>query len=764
MAKLTRYRKVNGIPGLPDTTNISDPQLRLFLDRIKQRLINSVSSESEIDQKKLVQQITNNVMQVIPSSGQSSPSVNDGGKNLQRISISPTSLTINKYYNSSSQLTVNYSPSDILSNQKGVTWSSSDTSIATVDSSGTVTAKSTGSCTITAVSLYDDKIYDSVKTNVINKAESNLKSIDITPNPIVIEMVKNKIAFPKIVYTPEVIPSNQKGVTWSSSDTSIATVNSSGTVTAKSTGECTITAVSDYNSSISASAKVQIDIIPLQKINVLPATVEINMKESETASLSVSYTPSYIDGSQKGVTWSSSDTSIATVNSSGTVTAKSTGECTITAVSDYDQSISDSSTITVGNYIDIEAEYQWYDFTHDRYVYTEEYGGNTGEYVWKNSRARIEIEDGQTEAEAKNNTAITTIKKFERRDCIVISVSAYRYWRMPEEDIVLGYSDISVSPCFIYGKYNKNMDNAVFWSTRTAGDANVAGSWYDKAKYPRATATEEEKAYYSTENSTVGNNPNSTSLVVMSVAHGGDLSQFVIGGTEALPLTLASWKELENGEIVEKLEYSDDSWQMGGYGYLVKTGKKTTIYDPNMDGVPGYNGDTFYELETYDGRYTLWCGPWVSGGGMQACVRSKPIYIQNEHGVWEISPSPNFTNSSGNRITHTWVKGITMASENGPFEFNGKLYAIRIDPFDTGLVFDPYKYYAWQVAPQYSEEPITVYTNRDIEDLSYGDDCYLHDDQTGEFTPDSTVRKIDKNRLYSFTGKNGNVYYSVETA
>ena len=36
MAKITVYRKKNSIAGLPDTTNVTDPQLRLFLDRIRQ--------------------------------------------------------------------------------------------------------------------------------------------------------------------------------------------------------------------------------------------------------------------------------------------------------------------------------------------------------------------------------------------------------------------------------------------------------------------------------------------------------------------------------------------------------------------------------------------------------------------------------------------------------------------------------------------------------------------------------------------------------
>ena len=118
-----------------------------------------------------------------------------------------------------------------------------------------------------------------------------------------------------------------KTVTWTSNDTSIATVSNNGTVTAISTGTAQIQAVAGGYEALCT-------------VTVIPATVEVSsitlnptiasLKVGETLNLTATVSPN--NATDKTVTWTSSDTSIATVSNNGTVTGISVGTATIQAV------------------------------------------------------------------------------------------------------------------------------------------------------------------------------------------------------------------------------------------------------------------------------------------------------------------------------------------------------------------------------------------------------------------------------------------------
>lgn len=143
-------------------------------------------------------------------------------------------------------------------------------------------------------------------------------------------------------------PSNttQKGVTWSSSDEGVATVSNSGYVTVKKAGSVTITATSTYNSSLSdsltASCSVTQTHIPVTSIAI---SGDNTGTVGGTIQLSASASPS--NATNKNVTWSSSNESIATVDDSGLVTLKSEGDVTITATSVSEPSVSSTKSVTV---------------------------------------------------------------------------------------------------------------------------------------------------------------------------------------------------------------------------------------------------------------------------------------------------------------------------------------------------------------------------------------------------------------------------------
>jgi O-glycosyl hydrolase len=128
--------------------------------------------------------------------------------------------------------------------------------------------------------------------------------------------------------TAIVVPANatNKNVSWSSSNTSVATVNSNGLVSGITAGTATIT-VTTQDGNKTATSAITVNVIAVTGVSVTPISASIFV--SQTQQLTASVLPS--NASNIGVTWSSSNTTVATVNSTGLVTGVAQGSATITA-------------------------------------------------------------------------------------------------------------------------------------------------------------------------------------------------------------------------------------------------------------------------------------------------------------------------------------------------------------------------------------------------------------------------------------------------
>jgi len=140
-----------------------------------------------------------------------------------------------------------------------------------------------------------------------------------------------------------IAPANatNQNVTWTSSNTAVATVNTSGLVTAVSAGTATIT-VKTVDGNKTATSAITVAAIPVSSVAVSPTST--SLYAGNTQQLSATISPA--NATNKNVTWSSSNNAIATVNSSGLVTAVSAGTATITATT-QDGNKTASATITV---------------------------------------------------------------------------------------------------------------------------------------------------------------------------------------------------------------------------------------------------------------------------------------------------------------------------------------------------------------------------------------------------------------------------------
>ncbi len=149
------------------------------------------------------------------------------------MTVSPTSMSLTPGQSGTAQLYVGYAEQ----NENAISWSSSNTSVATVSadtSALTVTGKSPGTATITGTLGANGKqVFINVTVRTIDPTSIALDRSSLSLYP------GGSSSLTATVYPTN---STDKTVTWSSSDTSIATVSSSGVVTAKNAGTATITA------------------------------------------------------------------------------------------------------------------------------------------------------------------------------------------------------------------------------------------------------------------------------------------------------------------------------------------------------------------------------------------------------------------------------------------------------------------------------------------------------------------------------------------
>lgn len=149
-----------------------------------------------------------------------------------------------------------------------------------------------------------------------------------------------------------------KTVNWSSSNSAVATVNNVGVITAVSAGTCTITASSgDVTATVTITVKKPVEQVVLNKSDV-------TIKEEETFTFTCTVVPN--DASEKNVTWTSSDSSIATVNANGTITGVKAGTCTITVLADGKSAVANITVKEKGpdfkklyNEIESDVKYGW---------------------------------------------------------------------------------------------------------------------------------------------------------------------------------------------------------------------------------------------------------------------------------------------------------------------------------------------------------------------------------------------------------------------
>lgn len=235
------------------------------------------------------------------------------------VELNYTSYTLEN--NSSFQLEAYVKPDN--ARNKSVTWSVQGISAnyISVSDTGLVTAKKTGTARVLATTV-EKKLTASCIVTVVAQI---VPVTSVSLNNTVLSVKQGKTA----TLTASVYPSNatNKYVSWSSSNTNVATISNSGVITAVNQGSSTIT-VTTNDGHKTATCVVTVT-EPTRVTSVSLDKSSLSLKVDRTSSLIANVLPS--DAYDKSISWSSSNTNVATVNNNGEITAKAVGTTTITA-------------------------------------------------------------------------------------------------------------------------------------------------------------------------------------------------------------------------------------------------------------------------------------------------------------------------------------------------------------------------------------------------------------------------------------------------
>lgn len=258
---------------------------------------------------------------------------------LRRIEVLPLEPTISKGLTEQFTATGTFSDASEQSLTNTVVWTAVDNDIVTIDQSGLATGVEEGTTNVTAA-------FDGVtKTTKVTVLDADLVSIDVSPDLAEVPQQLNVRYIATGTYTDGTQQTITTQVTWSSSNTSIATINSLGIAYGAAAGTSQITASLD---SVSSTATLNVTADKLLEINISPSAPTVDVDSTvQLSATGVLDNLSQIDVT-KNVTWVTNNNN-ATISevagSEGLATGVSAGSTTVTAKSGSVQSGSVTMTV-----------------------------------------------------------------------------------------------------------------------------------------------------------------------------------------------------------------------------------------------------------------------------------------------------------------------------------------------------------------------------------------------------------------------------------
>ena len=257
------------------------------------------------------------------TSGMAALTVSTPPVTLQSIAVTPASAMINKAATQQYTATGTYSDASTQNLTSQVTWSSSVPSVASINSGGLATGVAAGNTQISAA------FSGQTGTAMLTVSPAVLNSIAVTPATATVAAGTGQQYKAVGTFADGSTEDLTTMVTWSSSNTTDATINANGFASTTATGTATITAQSG---AVSGTATLTISTATATGLQVTPSSVS-GLPVGDVQQLTS--TATFSDGSSENVTSSvtyrSSDPTVATVDANGVLTGVGPGSAVITA-------------------------------------------------------------------------------------------------------------------------------------------------------------------------------------------------------------------------------------------------------------------------------------------------------------------------------------------------------------------------------------------------------------------------------------------------
>ncbi len=231
---------------------------------------------------------------------------------IEKITLSDTAVKV-PLSNGSFKLFATIEP--LAAKDEPIVWRSSDESVLTVDQNGKVTLKKAGNAAIIVTSANNANVQATCNVTV-TKAVTGVSLDYKTKDMYVGETFR-------LTYTVKPADSHNASVSWISTNTSVATVDGTGLVTARAVGSTTII-LKTVDGGYLATCIVNVSrTATAVKLDVTKLTLNVG----DYYYFQTTLTPA--DSTETNLTWESSDKSVATISKSGKIIAKSAGQCII---------------------------------------------------------------------------------------------------------------------------------------------------------------------------------------------------------------------------------------------------------------------------------------------------------------------------------------------------------------------------------------------------------------------------------------------------
>ncbi len=244
-------------------------------------------------------------------------------QSVETVTVSPSTLSFN--IGTTKKLTATLGPEDAI---KDFVWITSNPDIVTIDNDGVVSGVAPGTAVITAKATDGSEKYATCDITV-TVPMNDINFMNAINGIVYVGKGKEETINVNLIYNsvPNSTNDIKLGVDWNTSNNSIVSISDAG-IDGNGNSYCTISGISLGSATIVAKAKDNsgtigaIQVIVIEQIENIEFTEElrnITMDVNDSLSLMPEFTPAY--STNQVLTWSSSDNTKATVNSSGIVTA-----------------------------------------------------------------------------------------------------------------------------------------------------------------------------------------------------------------------------------------------------------------------------------------------------------------------------------------------------------------------------------------------------------------------------------------------------------